>query len=376
MTGMHSLFDRALVAARQLGASDVHLKAGLAPVLRIDGLLRTLSDVPPLSREFIHSLALSLLNDRRREILERTGDVALSITAADGSRQRVQVWQYRGGVAMTARLVPAQVPTLEMLELPAAVTRLLDVGPGLVLVAGGAGAGKTTTLAALVDRLGSDRACHILTIEDPVELLLKDRHSVVIQREVGLDAPSAAAALRAALRQDADVIAIGDLRDGDSVELALTAAETGHLVLAGVGARDAVTAIARTLDLAEVGERAALRARLAAALRGVVAQQLVPRTSGKGRVAAVELLLLDDEARAHVRDPQGEAALALALADGRPPGNLGFDASLVALARARRISVAMAVARASDPAAVGQALEDHDGRSSVQPEVEDDARPD
>src|SRR5436190_21083152 len=169
---MHALLDRALQAARQLGASDIHLKAGLAPILRIDGELRTLSDVPPLSRDFIQSLALSLLNDRRREILERTGDVALSLTAPDGSRQRLHVWQYRGGTAVAVRLVPAQVPSLEKLELPPSVALLGGPGAGLVLVTGPAGGGKTTTMAALVDRIGSERACHVITIEDPVELVL------------------------------------------------------------------------------------------------------------------------------------------------------------------------------------------------------------
>src|SRR5436190_2714896 len=227
---MHALLDRALQAARQLGASDIHLKAGLAPILRIDGELRTLSDVPPLSRDFIQSLAYSLLNDRRREILERTGDVALSLTAPDGSRQRLHVWQYRGGTAIAVRLVPAHVPSLETLDLPAAVVSLAGPGPGLVLVAGPAGSGKTTTMAALVDHVGTERACHIVTVEDPVEIMLKDRRSVVEQREVGLDAPTTAAAVRAALRQDVDVAVVGELRDADTVDLAVLAAETGRLV--------------------------------------------------------------------------------------------------------------------------------------------------
>jgi twitching motility protein PilT len=353
---MHSLLDRALAAARQLGASDIHLKGGLAPILRIDGDLRTLSDVPPLSREFLQSLAMTLLNDRRREILERTGDVALSITAADGSRQRLHVWQHRGGTAVAVRLVPPQAPPLEKLDLPPSVATLAAAGAGLVLVAGPAGAGKTTTLASLVDHLGGERACHIITVEDPVEILLKDRSSIVVQREVGLDAPTTAAALRASLRQDADVLAVGELRDAESIELAIFAAETGRLVLAGLGARDAVSAVARLLELA--GERSVLRARLAAVLRGVVAQQLVPRADGKGRRAAAEVLLVDDEARRHLRDPAGEASLRAALLAGRPPGSQSFDVTLVALARAKRITLAHAVARATDAAAVRELLAD------------------
>ena len=354
---MHSLLDRALAAARQLGASDIHLKGGLAPILRIDGELRTLSDVPPLSREFVQSLAMSLLNDRRREILERTGDVALSITATDGSRQRLHVWQHRGGTAVAVRLVPAQAPALAKLDLP----------PGVAaLVAGGRRAsrssrarrapGKTTTLASLVDHVGGERACHVITVEDPVEIVLKDRRSVVVQREVGLDAPTTAAALRAALRQDADVVAVGELRDAESVELAIFAAETGRLVLAGLAARDAVGAVARLLELGGASERSTLRPRLATVLRGIVAQQLVPRADGKGRRAAAELLLVDDETRRLLRDPAGEAPLRAALLAGRPPGSQSFDATLVALARAARISAEHAIARATDAAAVRELL--------------------
>ncbi|HVZ71921.1 MAG TPA: ATPase, T2SS/T4P/T4SS family [Polyangia bacterium] len=296
---MHALLDRALAAARQLRASDVHLKAGLAPVLRIDGDLRTLSDVPPLSREFLQSLAFSMLNDRRREILDRTGDVALSLVAPDGSRQRVQVSQHRGGTTIAVRLVPAQAPTLEKLGLPPEIGALVEPGAGLVLVAGPAGAGKTTTLAALANQINGARACHIVSIEDPVEIALGDRRSVVVQREVGLDAPSAAAALRAALRQDVDVLVVGEPRDEEAIDLAVHAAETGRLVLAGVGAADVGAAAERWVELAGA-ERPSLRGRLARALRGVVAQRLVKRPDGRGRGAAVDLLLVDDGVRSHL----------------------------------------------------------------------------
>jgi twitching motility protein PilT len=369
---MHSLLDRALAAARQLGASDIHLKGGLAPILRIDGDLRTLSDVPPLSREFVQSLAMSLLNDRRREILERTGDVALSITATDGSRQRLHVWQHRGGTAVAVRLVPAQAPPLRKLDLPASVAELAARGAGLVLVTGPASAGKTTTLASLVDHIGGERACHIITVEDPVEIVLKDRRSVVVQREVGLDAPTTAAALRAALRQDADVVAVSELRDAESVELAIFAAETGRLVIAGLAARDAVGAVARALELAGAGDRPTLRPRLAAVLRGIVAQQLVPLAEGKGRRAAAEVLLVDEETRGLLRDPAGEAPLRAALLAGRPPGSQSLDATLVALARTRRITVEHAVARATDASAVRELLADVGRGAAAGPAPEDD----
>jgi twitching motility protein PilT len=387
---MHSLLDRALAAAREKGASDIHLRGGLAPILRIDGELRTLAGprnepLPPLSREFVQSLAMSLLNDRRREILERTGDVAMSITAGDGSRQRISVWQHRGGTALAVRLVPAQPPPLAKLDLPPGVASLVARGAGLALLTGPAGAGKTTTLAALIDHVGGERACHIITIEDPVEIVLRDRHSVVVQREVGLDAPTTAAALRAALRQDADVLAVSELRDTEAVELAIYAAETGRLVLAGVGARDALGAVARLLDLAGAGDRPSLRPRLAGTLRGVLAQQLVPRADGKGRIAAAELLLVDDETRHLLRDPAGDTALRAALAAGRPAGSQSFDATLVALARAGRIGVDDAISRATDATVVRELLADagrearrptDDAEAEIEDAVEDDARAD
>ena len=288
---METFFDRALAAARQLGASDIHLKPGLAPILRINGELRTLRDVPPLARDFLHSLAMSLLNDRRREALERFGDVTVALTTGAGIRQRVHVSQQRGGVGMTLRLIPPEVPALGTLGLPEDVGQLLEPGPGLVLVAGGPSSGKTTTLAAMIDDLGTRRPCHVLTIEDPVEVLLKDRRSVVVQREVGLDVPTTAAGLRAAARMDADIVMVGELGDGDAAELALAAAEGGRLVLAGLaGGGSAAAALERLVGLWDKDERPAVRERLGRAVRGVVFQRLVPADKGKRRTASAELL--------------------------------------------------------------------------------------
>jgi len=353
---MHSLFDRAVAAARQLRASDIHLKPGLAPILRIHGELKTLQDIPPLSREFIHSVVMSMLNDRRREILERTGDVSLSLTTTEGARQRVHVWQHRGGIAVAVRLVPTEAPQLVKLELPECMPSLVEPGPALVLVSGGAGSGKTTTLASLVDHLGAQRAAHVITIEDPVEILLRDRRSVVAQREVGLDAPTAAAALRAATRQDADVLVIGDLRDGESAEMAITAVETGRLVLAGIAARDTLDAVRRVVGLLPASEQAATRARLAAILRAVVALRLCTRADAQGRVPACEVLILDGEGRDRLRVPGGEPELQARMAAGRPAGSSTYDRSLVDLARRKRVTRAEALARATDPEAVARAL--------------------
>jgi twitching motility protein PilT len=289
---MDSLFDRALAAARQLGASDIHLKPGMEPILRIDGELRTLHDRDDhrLTNDFLHNLAMSLLNDRRRDILERHGDVTVALTTSAGTRQRVHISQHRRGMTISMHLVPPEAPALATLGLPAGTADLVAPGGGLVLVASGPGAGKTTTLAALVDEITRHRPVRVVTIEDPVEIMLKDQRGVVVQREVGLDVPTIAAGLRASARQDVDVLLVSELGDGDAADLALGAAETGRLVLAGVTAPSAPAAIARLVGLWDLDGRDSARARFAAILRGVVHQRLVRGKDGKGRTAEAELV--------------------------------------------------------------------------------------
>jgi twitching motility protein PilT len=311
---MDSFFDRALLAARRLGASDVHLKPGLAPILRIAGELRTLSDVPPLSREFLHSLGLSLLNDRRRETLERTGDVIVGLATSNGGRQRVHLFHHRGGLSLAVRLIPPEVPALDTLGLPAQLRELTEPGAGLVIVAGGPGQGKTTTLAALVEDLAARRPCRVMTIEEPVEYLLKDRRGVVVQREVGTDVPSTAAALRSVSRQDVDVLVVGDLADPAAARLAVEAVETGRLVLAGILATDVPQVIARLTATPE-DDTSLTRARVAAALRGIIVQHLVPAPGAKRRGPAGTLLQLGPETRVQLVD--GIAASEL-------PGSVAF----------------------------------------------------
>jgi twitching motility protein PilT len=289
---MDSLFDRAMATARQLGASDIHLKPGMEPILRINGDLRTLRnpDVPPMTRDFLHNLAMSLLNDRRRDILERHGDVTVALTTSSGMRQRVHISQHRGGLTISLHLVPQEPPALDSLGLPEGARELAAPGAGFVVVAAGPGGGKTTTLAALIDDLTTRHPARVITIEDPVEIVLKDRRSLVVQREVGLDVPTIAAGLRAAARQDADVLMVSELVDREAGELALSAAETGRLVFVGVTAGSAAAAVSRLVALWENEGRAAVRARFATALRGVLYQRLVPTPNGKARKAEAEII--------------------------------------------------------------------------------------
>jgi twitching motility protein PilT len=314
-----SFFDRALLAARRLGASDVHLKPGLAPILRIAGELRTLSDVPPLSREFLHSLGLSLLNDRRRETLERTGDVIVALATSNGGRQRAHLFHHRGGLSLALRLIPPEVPALDTLGLPAETRELTEPGAGLVIVAGGPGHGKTTTLAALVEEITARRPCRVLTIEDPVEYLLKDRRGVVVQREVGTDVPSTVAALRAMRRQDVDVLVVGDLGDPEAARLAVEAVETGRLVLAGLVAASVAQIVERLTAAPTEDNEPLTRARVAAVLRGLIVQRLVSTTDGKGRRPAGTLLRVGPETRSRLADGSGS------LDTPELPGSLSFE---------------------------------------------------
>ncbi len=316
---MDSYLDRVLLAARGLGTSDVHLKPGLSPILRIAGELRTLTDFPPLSREALHSLGLSLLNDRRRETLERTGDVIVALATSNGGRQRAHLFHHRGGLSMALRLIPPEVPALDTLGLPAEVRQLTEPGAGLVIVAAGPGQGKTTTLAALVEDVTARRTCRVLTIEDPVEYLLKDRRGVVVQREVGTDVPSTVAALRAMSRQDVDLLVVGDLGEPEAARLAIEAVETGRLVLAGLAAANVAQLVER-LTAAPADENEPLaRPRVAAALRGLIAQRLVATAGGKGRRPAGTLLRVGPETRVRLADGSTP------LETPELPGSLSFE---------------------------------------------------
>ncbi len=327
---MESFFDRALVAARRLGASDVHLKPGLAPILRIAGELRTLSDVPPLSREFLQSLGHSLLNDRRREQLERTGEVVLATATSNGGRQRVHVFHHRAGLGLSLRLIPAEPPSLDSLGLPPEARALTEPGSGLVVIAGGAASGRTSTVAALLDDLVGQRPVRLVTVEDPVEYLLKDRRGVVVQREVGTDVPSASAALRAAARQDLDILAVSEVADPDAAALTVDAARAGRLVVATLMATDVRDAVEKLVALIGPAAGPAARARLAAVLRGVLHQRLVAAPSAsetRRRGAAGTLWRVTPETRPWIGAPGG---------DGQPPGAMPFEPGAETSSRKKR----------------------------------------
>src|SRR5436190_3017495 len=288
---MSQILDRVLTAARQLGASDVHLKAGLPPIFRIKGDLRTVRDVPALTREAIAQFAVHMMNDRQRAEFEQNLDIDLAYGTPDGVRYRVNLFQQRGSVGMVLRLIPPEVPPFAQLNLPQTVLDLANNNRGVVLVTGATGSGKSTTLAAMIDFVNTQQAYHIVTIEDPIEYAFRDKRSVVNQRELGFDTKSFSKALRAAMRQDPDVILVGEMRDLETTEIAMVAAETGHLVLSTLHTVDATETINRIISIFPPHQQVQVRLQLAGILKGVISQRLVPRADGKGMVPAVEIMV-------------------------------------------------------------------------------------
>lgn len=279
-----------LESVHAAGGSDLHLSPGVSPRVRVDGVLRAL-EVEPLSGEQIEKLLQPLLDAATRERFERCRSVDVSYEAGPLGRFRANVFSQRQGTAAVLRRIPASIPSLAELRLPIAVSELGRCPNGLVLVTGTAGSGKSTTLAALVAQIARDRAVHIVTIEDPVEFVYADGASIVTQREVGVHVHTFAGALHAALREDPDVIVVGELRDAETMQLAITAAETGHLVLGTLHTVSAVRAVERIVDAFDTQRQAQVRTQLADVLRGVVSQRLVRLAAGEGRVVACELLL-------------------------------------------------------------------------------------
>ena len=347
---MAQILDRVLAAARQLGASDVHFKAGLPPIFRIRGELRTVRDVPALTAEVISSFALGIMSEHQRATFEEHHDADLAYSTPDGTRYRVNAFQQRGHTGMVMRLIPPEVPPFERLNLPPPVLKLADEMRGLVLVTGITGSGKSTTLAALIDYINQREACHIMTIEDPIEYTFKDKRSVINQRELGFDTMSFSKALRAALRQDPDVILVGEMRDQETTEIALTAAETGHLVLSTLHTIDAMETVNRIISIFPPHSQAQVRIQLAGVLRGVVSQRLAPRADGKGMVPAVEVMVATARIRELIEDPHRTREIRDAIAQGRDPyGMMTFDQCLMDLVRRKLVTYQDALALSTTP---------------------------
>jgi twitching motility protein PilT len=285
----------------EVGASDLLLVDKSRPLLRIDGLLNPMEDAPEMEADQIDRMVRSMLRLEHREILERSRQVDFSFTWKGHGRFRGNAYRTKGTTAVALRAIPDRIPQLEELGCPDGIRKLLGLPYGLVLVVGPTGSGKSTTLAAMVDRINSYRPCHILTIEDPVEYIHHHQRAAVSQREVGEDVPTFSAGLRAALREDPDVILVGEMRDTDSISITLSLAETGHLVFATLHTNDASQALDRVVDVFPAERRDQIQVQLAATLQGVISQRLLPVIGG-GRVAAFEVLMATEAVRNLVRE--------------------------------------------------------------------------
>lgn len=328
-------------------ASDLHLAVAAPPLLRINGVLIR-SDLPPLARDESKRLIYSLLTDSQKAQFERDLELDLSIAIKDLGRFRVNVHYQRGSVEAALRVVPLHIRTLEELGLPAVVAQLTRRPSGLLLITGPTGQGKTTTLAAMVELINTERDALIIVIEDPIEYVFKHKRSIVKQREVSADTHSVAEAMRRALRQDPDVIVVGDLREVETIATALAAAETGHLVLATMPTLDALQTVNRLLDVFPSHQQQQVQIQLSDALQGIVSQHLLPRADGNGRVLAVEVLSATPVVREQIRH-HTTAQLPTLMQAGEAVGMTTMDASLKRLARAGLITYETAISRATSP---------------------------
>ena len=309
--------NAALGRAVQLGASDIHLKVGQPPVLRRDGELGLLPDHAALHESDLDVVlaAVADLAPAKLSHFHETGELDIAYTAHGLPRFRVNGFRQRGSISFAFRVIPNEVPSFDQLRLPKGVRRVAEEHRGLVLVTGATGSGKTTTLAAVIDHINRTRRQHIVTIEDPIEILHPDRGCIVNQREVGLDTDSFLAAIRRVLRQDPDVILIGELRDAETAETALKAAESGHLVFSTLHTIDAAETIGRMIEFFPAEKQDQIRSILAGVLRGVVSQRLLPRKEG-GRVAAVEVMITNSRIADLIRDRKTEE-ISDAIAEGQ-----------------------------------------------------------
>ena len=312
-------------------ASDIHLKAGLPPLFRLDGALVPLKNGERLQPDQLLQVAHSLMTPGQKTYFDKHHEIDLAYSIAGLGRFRVNVFLQRGTVGIVFRVIPFGVKTIDQLKLPKIVERIAMEPRGLVLVTGTTGSGKSTTLAAMIDHINTNRTCHIITIEDPIEFLIRDKRSIVNQREIGVDTNSFASALRSSLRQDPDVILVGEMRDFETIETALTAAETGHLVMSTLHTIDATETVTRIVSVFPPHQQAQIRLQLAGIIKGVISQRLVPRANGKGRVPAVEILVSTGQIRECIAEKERINDIRGAIAKGFTTyGMQTFDQSLMA----------------------------------------------
>ncbi len=342
--------DDLLRRAVEQKASDLHLKVGNHPYLRVDGVLHPQADVPRVTPEEMLSMAFSMMTNRQKQKFKESAELDLAYGVAGLGRFRVNVFQQRGNVGMVLRVIPTKIRTVEELDLPRVIEKICEEQRGLALITGTTGSGKSTTLTAMIDRINSTRADHVITIEDPIEFLHRDKRSFINQREVEVDTANFSSALWAALRQDPDVILVGEMRDLEIIATALLAAETGHLVLSTLHTLDATETIQRIIAVFPPPEQKQIRLQLAATLKAVVSQRLVRRADDQGRVPAVEVMIATAYIRDCVINPEKTRLIHDALAAGTSQyGMQTFDQSIYDLYSRGLVTYEEALVRASNP---------------------------
>ena len=342
--------DDLLRIASSHGASDLHLKVSAFPVMRISGELHPLGDAPRLKQEDTLDMAFAMMSNRQKQRFKEASEVDIAYGVSGLGRFRANIFQQRGSVSIVLRVIPDQTKGTAELGLPPVIERIAKERRGLILVTGATGSGKSTTLAAMIDCINSTRSGHIVTIEDPIEFLHRDKQSFVTQREVDVDTRSFAEALRGALRQDPDVILVGEMRDHETIETALTAAETGHLVLSTLHTLDATETITRIVSSFPSHQQKSVRIQLAGILKAVISMRLVRAAKGAGRVAAIEVLVSTAHIRDHIINQEKTYLIREAIAAGTSQyGMQTFDQSLFNLFQSGLISLEEALNNASNP---------------------------
>lgn len=345
----HDALDRHLRALVDAHGSDLHVKVGSPPRIRVNGTLRRLEDIADLTAEEVSSMAQAIMPAKSEARFAGGYDADFAYAVPGLGRFRVATFRQRGSIAMIFRHVQSATASFDELGLPDVIGRLALEQRGLLLVTGPTGSGKTTTLAAMIDHINKHRECHIVTIEDPIEVLHEDHLASINQREVGVDAGDFATAMRAAMRQDPDVIFVGEMRDEETVAAALSAAETGHLVLSTLHTIDAAETVNRIVDFFPPHQQHQIRVALAGSIKGTVCQRLVPTVNGDGRVPALEVMVANGRIQQVILDPSLTGEMHEIIADGEYYGMQTFDQALVSLIESGKVDVRAAMAAASRP---------------------------
>ena len=345
----HPILDDLLRTLADADGSDLHVKVGSPPRMRVNGNLTRIPGAPEVTPELTAEMAGAIMRNDVAEVFEARNDADFAYAVPHLGRFRVNAFRQRGTVGMILRRVKTDPPRFEDLGLPEVVARLSQEHRGLVLVTGPTGSGKTTTLAAMIDHINETRECHVVTIEDPIEVLHRDKMASINQREIGFDTDNFANAMRAAMRQDPDVILVGEMRDQETVAAALSAAETGHLVFSTLHTIDATETVNRIVDFFPPHQQHQIRVALAGSLKGTICQRLVQTADGRGRVAALEVMVVNGRIQNCIIDPGRGGDMHEIIADGEYYGMQTFDQSLAKLYEQGKIDMRGAMTAASNP---------------------------